>query len=79
MDPIKKGSPITKGLRKLDGDQATGTINVPFRNENLGVINIEEMTKSLKEGLKSPDDFTSAQFAATMIEGSPKVRFVPRG
>lgn len=40
---------------------------------------IEEMTNRLKEGLKSPDNFTSAQFAATMIEGSPKVRFVARG
>ena len=79
VDLIKKGIPITKGLRKLDGDQATGTINVPFRNENLGVIDIEEMAKRLKNGLNSPDDFTSAQFAATMIEGSPKVRFVARG
>ena len=81
VDPIEKGSPITKGLRNLDGSQTDEKkkIDVPFRNENLGVINIEEMTKRLKEGLKSPDNFTSAQFAATMIEGSPKVRFVPRG
>jgi hypothetical protein len=79
VDPIKKGSPITKGLRNLDGKQTTGNIEVPFRNQDLGVINIEEMTNRLKEGLKSPDNFTSAQFAATMIEGSPKVRFVPRG
>ena len=79
VDPIEKGSPITKGLRNLDGKQTTGNIEVPFRNQDLGVINIEEMTNRLKEGLKSPDNFTSAQFAATMIEGSPKVRFVPRG
>ncbi|REJ60556.1 MAG: hypothetical protein DWQ56_04935 [Microcystis aeruginosa DA14] len=79
VDPIKKGSPITKGLRNLDGKQTTGNIEVPFRNQDLGVINIEEMTNRLKEGLKSPDNFTSAQFAATMIEGSPKVRFVARG
>ena len=81
VDPIEKGSPITKGLRNLDGSQTDEKkkIDVPFRNENLGVINIEEMANRLKEGLKSPDNFTSAQFAATMIEGSPKVRFVPRG
>jgi hypothetical protein len=79
VDPIKKGTKITKGLRNLDGSQTDEKIDVPFRNENLGVINIEEMTNRLKEGLKSPDNFTSAQFAATMIEGSPKVRFVPRG
>ena len=79
VDPIKKGTKITKGLRNLDGSQTDEKIDVPFRNENLGVINIEEMTNRLKEGLKSPDNFTSAQFAATMIEGSPKVRFVARG
>ena len=79
VDPIKKGTKITKGLRNLDGEQKTGNIEVPFRNENLGVINIEEMTKRLKQGLNVPYDFTSAQLAATMIEGSPKVRFVARG
>ncbi|MDY7048632.1 MAG: hypothetical protein RPG89_08440 [Microcystis panniformis WG22] len=79
VDPIKKGSPITKGLRDLDGEQKKGNIEVPFRNENLGVIDIEEMAERLKNGLNSPGNFTSAQFAATMIEGSPKVRFVPRG
>ncbi|TRT74258.1 MAG: hypothetical protein EWV83_15895 [Microcystis sp. M_OC_Ca_00000000_S217Cul] len=79
VDPIKKGTKITKGLRNLDGSQTDEKIDVPFRNQDLGVINIEEMTNRLKEGLKSPDNFTSAQFAATMIEGSPKVRFVARG
>ncbi|MEB3191480.1 MAG: hypothetical protein VKL42_14155, partial [Snowella sp.] len=84
VDPIKKGSPITtvtkitKGLRNLDGSQTDGKIDVPFRNENLGVINIEQMAKRLEEGLKSTSQFTSAQFAATMIEGSPKVRFVAK-
>ncbi|TRU12753.1 MAG: hypothetical protein EWV60_05220 [Microcystis sp. Msp_OC_L_20101000_S702] len=79
VDPIEKGSPITKGLRNLDGKQTTGNIEVPFRNQDLGVINIEEMTNRLKERLESTSQFTSAQFAATMIEGSPKVRFVARG
>jgi hypothetical protein len=78
VDPIETGSSITKGLRKLDGEQTTGNIEVPFRNENLGVINIQEMAKRLKEELKCPNDFTSAQFAATMIEGSPKIRFIYR-
>ncbi|TRU36592.1 MAG: hypothetical protein EWV50_14910 [Microcystis aeruginosa Ma_MB_F_20061100_S20] len=82
VDPIKKGSPITKGLRNLDGEQKKGNIEVPFRNENLGVrvIDIEEMANKLKQKLEleATFQFTSAQFAATMIEGSPKVRFVPR-
>ncbi|MDB9421815.1 hypothetical protein PN467_15165 [Microcystis aeruginosa CS-563/04] len=80
VDPIKKGSPITKGLRNLDGEQKTGApISVPLRNQDLRVINIEEMAKSLQKSLNVTDNFTSAQFAATMIEGSPKVRFVARG
>ncbi|CCI20644.1 conserved hypothetical protein [Microcystis aeruginosa PCC 9807] len=75
------GTKITKGLRKLDGSQTKEKIDVPFRDANLGVgvIDIEQMAKRLKNGLNSPDNFTSAQFAATMIEGSPKVRFVARG
>ncbi|WP_072923858.1 hypothetical protein [Microcystis aeruginosa] len=79
VDPIKKGTKITKGLRQLDGKQTTGNIEVPFRNQDLRVIDIKEMTNRLKQGLKSTSQFTSAQFAATMIEGSPKVRFVARG
>ncbi|MFM6693833.1 MAG: hypothetical protein ACKPHT_21315, partial [Microcystis panniformis] len=77
------GTKITKGLRKLDGSQTKEKIDVPFRDANLGVgvIDIEGMAKRLRQGLKLEDtfQFTSAQFAATMIEGSPKVRFVPRG
>jgi len=78
VDPFVKGSPITKGLRKLDGGQMDGNINVPFRNNNQGegVIDISEMAKKLKESLKCPNDFSSAQLAATMIEGSPKIRFI---
>jgi hypothetical protein len=76
VDPIE-GSVITKGLRKLDGGQMPGNINVPFRDAEaaLGVIDIKEMAKKLKQELRSTGDFTSAQFAATMIEGSPKIRF----
>lgn len=79
VDPIETGTKITKGLRQLDGKQTTGNIEVPFRNQDLRVIDIKEMTNRLKQGLKSTSQFTSAQFAATMIEGSPKVRFVARG
>ena len=76
VDPIE-GSVITKGLRKLDGGQMPGNINVPFRDAEaaLGVIDIKEMAKKLKQELRATGDFTSAQFAATMIEGSPKIRF----
>ena len=65
----------TKGLRKLDGRQMPGQIDVPFRNAELGVINIQEMANSLKNALSYQGNFTSAQFAASMIEGSPKIRF----
>ncbi len=77
VDPFKKGDQITKGLRGLDGTQITPErkINVPLRNAELGVIDIKEMAKKLQQGLSCPEKFTSAQFAATTIEGSPKVRF----
>ncbi|TRU85930.1 MAG: hypothetical protein EWV76_13410 [Microcystis novacekii Mn_MB_F_20050700_S1] len=78
VNPIQKGAKITKGLRKLDGGQMDGNIDVPFRND-LGVINIQDMANRLKAALQLANNFTSAQFAATMIEGSPKVRFVARG
>jgi len=78
VDTITKGLPIKKGLRKLDGEEMQGEIDVPFRDAELGVINIEEMAEKLKQELKHTGDFTSAQFAATMIEGSPKIRFCSR-
>ncbi|MGV2388106.1 MAG UNVERIFIED_CONTAM: hypothetical protein LVR29_06590 [Microcystis novacekii LVE1205-3] len=34
VNPIQKGAKITKGLRKLDGGQMDGNIDVPFRNES---------------------------------------------
>jgi hypothetical protein len=77
VDPIE-GSVITKGLRKLDGGQMEGKIDVPFRDAKLRVINIQEMANKLKQELRATGDFTSAQFAATMIEGSPKIRFCSR-
>jgi len=77
VNPIQKGAKITKGLRKLDGGQMDGNIDVPFRND-LGVINIEDMANRLKAALQLANNFTSAQFAATMIEGSPKVRFIAK-
>jgi hypothetical protein len=80
VDPINKrpGSnnfQIEKGLRKLDGTQGEAKINVPCKNANLGVIDIKGLANLIKEKLLYKEEFTSAQFALTMIEGSPKIRF----
>jgi hypothetical protein len=70
-EPLK----IKKGLRKLDASQGTDEIDVPCKDAKLGVINIEELANKIREKVVGSGDFTSAQFALTMIEGSPKVRF----
>jgi len=80
VDPINKvaGSnklQIEKGLRKLDGTQGEEKIDVPCKNAELGVINIKELANRIKQKLLYTEGFTSAQFALTMIEGSPKIRF----
>ena len=66
---------IQKGLRKLDGTQGQEKINVPCKNAGLGVIDIKELANMIKQKLLYREEFTSAQFALTMIEGSPKIRF----
>ncbi|MBO3461278.1 hypothetical protein G7B40_031800 [Aetokthonos hydrillicola Thurmond2011] len=83
VDPINQGQIITKGLRKLDGEQVDGEqgeqgkkeINVPFKNKELGVIDVENLADSIKKKLNYQENFTSAQFALTMIEGAQKIRF----
>lgn len=80
VDPIDKVAAseqlkIKKGLRKLDGTEGKDEIDVPCKNVKLGVINVKELANKIQEKLLDPGDFTSAQFALTMIEGSPKIRF----
>lgn len=74
IDPIE-GQKFQKGLRKLSGEQGQETIDVPLKSEGQGVINIKGLADAIKAQLNYQQDFTSAQFALTMIEGAPKVRF----
>ena len=66
---------IKKGLRKLSGDQGSEEIDVFCKGEVKGVINIKALADNIKAMLNYQEDFTSAQFAITMIEGSQKIRF----
>ncbi|MEH2241461.1 hypothetical protein [Nostoc sp.] len=84
VDPINKvaGSDklqIEKGLRKLDGDQGDKKMNVSCKGEVKGVIDIKALAGEMaKLNEKKEEDFTSAQFALSMIEGSQKIRFVSK-
>jgi len=81
VDPIEKvAAPetvkITKGWRKLDGEEGKESIDVSCKGEVKGVIDIKALAARLATlNNKNEDDFTSAQFALSMIEGSQKVRF----
>ena len=80
VDPIDKVAAseqvkIKKGLRKLSGDQGSEEIDVSCKGEVKGVINIKALADDIKAKLNYTEDFTSAQFALTMIEGSEKIRF----
>lgn len=81
VDPIDKVAAsetvkITKGLRKLNGEQGDEKIPVSCKGQVGGVIDIKALAGELaKLNNKNEKEFTSAQFALSMIEGSQKVRF----
>ncbi|MFB8793168.1 MAG: hypothetical protein U7126_02795 [Microcoleus sp.] len=67
---------ITKGLRKLSGEQGDEKINVSCKGQVGGVIDIQALAGNLaKLNNTNEKEFTSAEFALSMIEGSQKVRF----
>ncbi|MEG4120992.1 hypothetical protein QUA43_26435 [Microcoleus sp. N9_B4] len=81
VDPIDKVKApetvkITKGLRKLNGEQGNESIDVSCKSQFGGVIDIKALAGNLaKLNNKKEEEFTSAQFALSMIEGSQKIRF----
>jgi hypothetical protein len=79
LDKVTESEPlqIKKGWRKLDGTQEKDqTINVDCKGQVGGVIDIKALAGKLaKLNGKNEAEFTSAQFAISMIEGSQKVRF----
>lgn len=80
VDPIERvrnSAPIKieKGLRKLDATQGEQKVDIRCKGEvKEGVIDINALADQLKR-LNNVAEFTSAQFALSMIEGSPKIRF----
>lgn len=67
-----------KGLRNPDGSENKINIDVPCRDFEQGVINIEQFATKIKESLstrRGKSEFTSAQFGLEMIEGVQKFRF----
>lgn len=84
VDPIDKVAAseqvkIKKGLRKLSGDQGSEEMDVSCKGEVKGVIDIKALADEMaKLNNQKQEDFTSAQFALSMIEGSQKIRFVKR-
>jgi len=77
VDPINQVKPpeivkITKGLRKLNGEQGNKSINVSCKSQVGGVIDIKELASELgKLNNKNEKEFTSAQFALSLtLSGS---------
>ncbi|QRO01742.1 hypothetical protein JRI60_23310 [Archangium violaceum] len=68
-----------KTLRDLTtGDELSNPLPIPWRNEQLGVVDIGSLANAMK-GRLGGSGFTSAQFALEMIEGVEKVRFISTG
>jgi len=69
-----------KTLRdKATGEESQGrTIDVPWKDEGKGVINIGQIALDM-QSIQSRTLFTSAPFALQMIEGVQKVRFTQEG
>ncbi len=79
IDKVAESEPlkIKKGLRKLDGEQGNEEIDVSCKGEVKGVIDIKALADKIAK-LNNTEEFTSAQFALSMIEGSQKIRFCQR-
>jgi len=78
LDMNDDGTQFHKVLRNSDGEEAVSlTISdIPWQDEAKRIININDFASKIRTRLSvAEDDFTSAQFALQMIEGTPTVRF----
>lgn len=72
----------TKGLRDLQGQARDKSVTISWRNGVEGVVDLHNLAGQIETQLYSgrqntpTSQFTSAQFALTMIEGVQKIRFV---
>lgn len=66
-----------KKLKNLDGQQIDKKVdNIPWKDSEKRVIDINSLTDRIKEQVDNSSSFTSAQLALEMIEGVEKVRFI---
>lgn len=66
-----------KKLKNLDGQQIDKKVdNIPWKDSEKRVIDINSLTNRIKEQVDNSSSFTSAQLALEMIEGVEKVRFI---
>ncbi len=66
-----------KKLKNLDGQEINKKVdNIPWKDSEKRVIDINSLTNRIKEQVDNSSSFTSAQLALEMIEGVEKVRFI---
>jgi hypothetical protein len=77
LDSDDENKTFYKKLKNLDGQQIDEKVdNIPWKDSEKRVIDINSLTDRIKEQVDNSSSFTSAQFALEMIEGVEKVRFI---
>ncbi|AKT39602.1 hypothetical protein [Chondromyces crocatus] len=75
------GTPLAfhKQVRDLTTGDVLDTIDIPWQDEDLGVVSVTQFNAALAKvanaNQETPTTFTSAQFGMEMMEGVQKVRF----
>ncbi|HBE21082.1 MAG TPA: hypothetical protein DEG17_05480 [Cyanobacteria bacterium UBA11149] len=78
LDSDDEGEIFYKKLKNLEGkpiDKKVDNNNIPWKDQEKRVININALANLIKAQVDNSSTFTSAQFALEMIEGVEKVRF----
>lgn len=77
LDSDDENKTFYKKLKNLDGQEINKKVdNIPCKDSEKRVIDINSLTNRIKEQVDNSSSFTSAQLALEMIEGVEKVRFI---
>lgn len=77
LDLDDENKTFYKKLKNLDGQEINKKVdNIPWKDSEKRVIDINSLTNRIKEQVDNSSSFTSAQLALEMIEGVEKVRFI---
>ena len=77
LDWDDKTKKFYKKLKNLEGQSIDKkVVNIPWKDSEKRVIDINSLTNRIKEQVDNSSSFTSAQLALEMIEGVEKVRFI---